>query len=108
MQTDTQASVAPVFAALGEPNRLVLILRLSDGHPQSISQLTAGMDLTRQGVTKHLDVLERARVVAREKVGRETRYRLRAETLTEAGDYLQRASRQWDDAVERLRLLVEE
>jgi DNA-binding transcriptional ArsR family regulator len=105
---DPSAAVAPVFAALGDSIRLSLLSRLCDGRPHSIIQLTQGTGLTRQGVSKHLAILEQARVVSSERIGRESRYVIRPETLIEARQYLERASQQWDDAVERLRQLVEE
>jgi DNA-binding transcriptional ArsR family regulator len=101
------ASAAPVFAALGDATRLGLLSRLCEGAPLSIAQLTQGTKLTRQGVTKHLAILERANVVARQRVGRESRYSVCPESLNEAQDYLARASRQWDEATARLRQLVE-
>jgi DNA-binding transcriptional ArsR family regulator len=100
--------VAPVFAALGDETRLSLLTRLSEGHAQSIVELTRGTGLTRQGVSKHLAVLERAGVISRDRVGRESRYAVRPESLAEAGRYLERASRQWDDAIARLRKFVED
>lgn len=102
------AAAAPVFAALGDPTRLSLVSRLCDGQPRSISQLAEGTKLTRQGVSKHLSVLERAKVVRRERVGRECRYAVQPATLSQARDYLDRASRQWDEAIGRLRRLVED
>lgn len=99
---------APVFAALGDVTRLELVGRLSDGEQHSIVQLADGLALTRQGVTKHLRVLERAGMVTRERVGRESRFTLRPDPIAKAGDYLARASAQWDDAIERLRASVEQ
>ena len=58
-----KAPAAALFAALGDETRLRLVLRLSCGEPQSISQLTAGSRITRQAVTKHLRVLEGAGIV---------------------------------------------
>lgn len=101
-------SSAPVFWALGDITRLELVSRLSDGKQHSIAQLTEGLDLTRQGVTKHLHVLQRAGVVSCERVGRESRFTIRPDPIAKARDYLTRASRQWDEAIERLRASVEE
>jgi DNA-binding transcriptional ArsR family regulator len=98
---------APVFAALGGTTRLELLSRLSDGKQHSIVQLADGLELTRQGVTKHLQVLKQAGVVTCERVGRETRYTINPDPLTKARDYLTRVSAQWDDAIERLRAVVE-
>jgi DNA-binding transcriptional ArsR family regulator len=104
----TAVAAAPVFAALGDATRLSLLSRLSDGQPRSIAQLTKGTGLTRQAVSKHLIVLEQARVIASERVGRENRFAVRARALIEARRYLDGASRQWDDAIARLKKLVEE
>ena len=103
----TAADAAEVFAALGDAVRLSLLSRLCDGQPHSIAQLTHGTGLTRQGVSKHLTVLERARVIGSERIGRESRYKLRPKTLVLAKSYLDRASTQWDDALARLKSLLE-
>ena len=99
---------APVFAALGDVTRLELISRLSDGKPHSIVQLADGLNLTRQGVTKHLHVLKQAGMVSCNRVGRESRFTIRPAPIVKARDHLTRASAQWDEAIERLRASVEE
>jgi len=104
----TPERAAPFFAALGDPVRLGLLLRLAGGAAHSIVQLTEDTELTRQGVTKHLAVMERAGIVTRRKSGRESLYALRPEALGEARDYLDRAGRQWDEAMARLARLVED
>lgn len=109
MSNVTEAvGTAPVFAALGDVTRLELVSRLSDGEQHSIAQLTEGLDLTRQGVTKHLHVLQRAGLVSCKRVGRESRFTIRPDSIAKARDYLARASAQWDDAIERLKASVEE
>lgn len=102
------AGSAAVFAALGDVTRLKLVSRLGDGRRQSIAQLTDGLGLTRQGVTKHLRVLQDAGMVTCMRVGRESRFAIRPAPITRARDYLTRASAQWDEAIERLRASVEE
>ena len=97
---------APVFAALGDPTRLELISRLTEGQARSITQLADGLGLTRQGVTKHLRVLEDAGVVHSVRVGRESRFTFVPDRLHELQSYLDRVSRQWDDALSRLRSFV--
>ena len=98
---------ASVFAALGDATRLELVARLNDGQARSIAQLTEGLDLTRQGVTKHLRVLERAGVVGSERSGRESLYRLEPARLADMRAYLDGIARQWDDALARLKAFVE-
>jgi DNA-binding transcriptional ArsR family regulator len=99
---------ASVFAALGDETRLGLLARLTNGEPQSISHLTSGTRLTRQAVTKHLRVLEGAGVVHSVKTGRESRFALEPKTIIDAQTYLDQVSRQWDNALARLKALVEE
>lgn len=101
-------SPVPVFAALGDETRLELVTRLSDGERQSISELCEGLELTRQGVTKHLEVLRDAGLVDRKRVGRESLFSIRPMALTGARDYLARVSAQWDRSIARLRSIVEE
>ena len=99
--------MAPVFAALGDTTRLQLISRLSDGEPRSIAQLTHGLGVTRQGITKHLQVLERSGIVGSSRVGREHRFVYLPQTLDQAQSYLDAVSAQWDDALSRLQEFVE-
>jgi DNA-binding transcriptional ArsR family regulator len=103
----TAHATAAIFAALGDRTRLSLIHRLSDGHPRSIASLSADTAITRQAVTKHLDVLEEAGLVASSRVGRESRYRFRPEAIEGIRDYLDEVSRQWDEALDRLKSFVE-
>ena len=100
------ASAAPLFAALGDETRLQLLSRLHDGRPRSLVQLTDGSGLTRQGISKHLRVLELAGVVRNRRIGRERQFVLEPAGLERARKYLERASRQWDHAAARLRVFV--
>jgi DNA-binding transcriptional ArsR family regulator len=104
---DLRAS-APVFAALGDETRLRLVSRLCASGPMSIARLTEGSDVTRQAVAKHLRVLEDAGLVLGERQGRESLWQLNPRSLEDARKYLDSISREWDDALERLRGLVED
>lgn len=99
---------AVVFAALGDETRLALVTRLSDGRAASISQLTEGSKLTRQAVTKHLRVLERARIVHGVRAGRERLFELDPRPMKDLKEYLGLVSEQWDRALGRLRSFVED
>lgn len=98
---------ARVFAALGDETRLRLVAKLSSGQSSSISQLTEGSRLTRQAITKHLRVLQAARIVRSVRAGRESRFALDPEPITEIRKYLDFVSEQWDQALGRLKSLVE-
>jgi DNA-binding transcriptional ArsR family regulator len=104
----TRKSRAMVFAALGDETRLSVLARLGNGAPQSISRLTHGTRLSRQAVTKHLRVLERAGVVRSVRAGRESLFALQPKSIDGIRQYLDEVSRQWDDALLRLKALVED
>ena len=99
---------APVFAALGDQTRLSLVVKLLDGPPRSISQLTAGTSLSRQAVTKHLRVLEDVGIVHSVQVGRENRFGLDPEPIENLKKYLETVSEAWDRALGRLKAFVED
>ena len=98
---------APLFAALGDETRLRLLIRLSSGGPGSITQLSAKSAVTRQAITKHLRVLADAGLVRSSRRGRERVWDLEPKRLDDAHAYLERISKQWDDALGRLRQFVE-
>jgi DNA-binding transcriptional ArsR family regulator len=98
---------APIFAALGDEMRLRLIAVLCVGGAMSITQLTAGTDITRQAITKHLDVLAAAGLVRDVKVGRERLWEFEPAQLDEARRSLEAIARQWDHALAKLKLAVE-
>jgi DNA-binding transcriptional ArsR family regulator len=99
---------ASVFAALGDETRLSVLAKLSAGEPQSIARLTAGTKLTRQAVTKHLRVLEEAGVVKSTRTGRESLFELEPKPIEDLRDYLDEVSKQWDDALGRLKRFIED
>lgn len=100
-------AVANVFAALGDPTRLKLVVVLCAGGALSIAQLTANTDISRQGVTKHLQVLADAGVVRDVKVGRERLWQLEPGQIEEAKRTLELIGRQWEVALAKLKTFAE-
>jgi DNA-binding transcriptional ArsR family regulator len=98
---------APVFAALGDETRLRLIAALCAGGVMSITQLTAGTEVTRQAVTKHLHVLADAGLVRDVKIGRERLWEFEPKKLDEARQSLAAIAQQWDGALGRLKAALE-
>lgn len=98
---------AEVFAALGDDTRLRVVTRLSEEGPLSIARLTEGSRMSRQAITKHLQVLAGAGIVKNSRDGRENVWQLRPKSLSEARRLLDVISREWDDTLERLRDYVE-
>jgi DNA-binding transcriptional ArsR family regulator len=101
-------ALAGVFAALGDPVRLRLVAVLCAGGAFSIAQLTAGTDISRQGVTKHLQVLADAGLVHDVKQGRERLWQLDPAQIEAARRTLEIIGQQWDVALGRLKAFVEE
>jgi DNA-binding transcriptional ArsR family regulator len=98
---------APVFAALGDETRLKIIAVLCVGGAMSITQLTTGTEITRQAVTKHLHVLAQTGLVRDIKVGRERLWKFDPMPLDEARRSLEVIGRQWDHALNKLKMAVE-
>jgi DNA-binding transcriptional ArsR family regulator len=101
-------ATAPLFDALGDPNRLRIITRLCDGGPCSTTKITAVVSVSRQAATKHLLLLEAVGLVSSQRRGRERIWRVRPKSLTDAGEYLNALSQRWDKAIDRLRTYVED
>jgi len=101
------AGAAPIFAALGDETRMRLVAILCAGGALSIAQLTSGMEITRQAVTKHLQVLANAGLVRDVKVGRERLWEFEPTRLEEARRSLEEIARQWDHALNKLKMAVE-
>jgi DNA-binding transcriptional ArsR family regulator len=94
---------APVFAALGDETRLLLVSRLAGGESLSIRRLADGAGVTRQAVTKHLHVLEEAGLARSSRLGREQIWELNRRQLEEARRSIELIGRQWDAALLRLK-----
>lgn len=101
------AGLAALFAALGDPTRLRLVGLLCAGGLLSIAQLTSATSISRQGVTKHLQVLADAGLVRDLKLGRERRWQLAPERIDDARRALEAIGRQWEAALGRLKDFVE-
>jgi DNA-binding transcriptional ArsR family regulator len=102
------ASAALLFAALGDPTRLTLLRQLSDGGPASISLLAEEFSMTRQGVTKHLQVLASAGIIDGSRQGREQVWTLNPRRLADGQRHLETIAAGWDDALARFKMLAEE
>jgi DNA-binding transcriptional ArsR family regulator len=74
----------------------------------SIARLTEGSGVTRQAITKHLMVMKGSGLVRSRRCGRESVWQLDQRRLKDARHYLDMISKEWDDALLRLRALVED
>lgn len=92
-----------VFIAVADPTRRLLLERLRGGAGLSIGELAAGLPMTRQAVTKHLDVLRGAGLVRVRRAGRERLHELDPEPLQAVEDWLAPYAAAWDDRLAALR-----
>ena len=99
---------APLFDALGDPNRLRIVTRLCDGGPCSTTEVTTVLSVSRQAATKHLLLLEAVGLLTSQRHGRERIWRVQPKPLTDASEYLNSLSQRWDKAIDRLRAYVED
>ncbi len=102
------SDAAPLFAALGDPTRLGLVVSLAASGPESITELCQGLEVSRQAVTKHLHVLERAGVVQGHRQGRQHIWELTRQRIDAARAYLDCIDAEWDATLARLKSVVED
>jgi DNA-binding transcriptional ArsR family regulator len=99
--------LADVFFALGDATRLRIIAILCAGGAFSITQLTASTEISRQAVTKHLQVLAGAGLVRDIRMGRERLWQFDPAQVEEARRSLEIIGRQWDQALHKLKAFAE-
>jgi predicted ArsR family transcriptional regulator len=82
-------------------------MNLAAHSPRTATQLATEYPITRQGILKHLSLLEEAGLVAVQKKGREKLYTFTHEPLTELEQWIQEISALWDDRLVRLKAFIE-
>ncbi len=92
-----------VFAAVADPTRRLLLERLRSAGPASIATLGAGLPISRQAVTKHLDTLRSAGLIRVRRDGRERLHELDAQPLRDVDDWLRPYADAWDQRLAALR-----
>ena len=97
-----------VFAALADSTRRQLLTTLAGSSPKTATQLAREYPITRQGIVKHLEVLARAGLVQAHVDGRERRYVFQPESLEMVSGWIETIGKQWEDRLQRLKLLVED
>jgi DNA-binding transcriptional ArsR family regulator len=98
-----EENIGAVFAALADPTRRRLVMSLAEGSTVTATRLSADLPMTRQAIAKHLAMLDHAGLVAAERRGRETHYRLTPEPLADAADWMAAVGGQWDDRLSALK-----
>jgi len=100
------AQAGAVFAALADPTRRQIVDLLSKRGAQTPTELAGRLPITRQGVAKHLDLLQAAGLVESSRNGRESRYLLTPEPFEAAAFWMASVGAEWDRRLEALRGLL--
>ena len=98
---------ASIFAALADPTRRSLLLNLAENSPKTATQLAGEYPITRQGILKHLNILDDAGLVTVHQEGREKRYTLTLEPLSERDQFIEELTARWDNRLLRLKTFLE-
>ncbi|MCB9857823.1 MAG: winged helix-turn-helix transcriptional regulator [Phycisphaerales bacterium] len=107
MVLDPSAQLNDVFHALAHPARREILRRLFDGE-QNLSELSAPLKMSFPAASKHVRVLEKAKLVRRRIEGRSHLCRIDAKPLGKANDWLEGYRRLWEESFQRLDAVLEE
>ncbi len=103
----TEPPAADVFAALADPTRRSVLQRLADDGDGTATTLDDGLPVSRVAVVKHLGVLDRAGLVTRQRHGREVRYRVQPQQLSDTAHWMDELAAAWDVRLAALKRLAE-
>lgn len=89
-------AVDQVFTALADATRRHLLELIANQGPISASALVLSLDISRQAIVKHLQILEQAGLVSRRRVGKQIRFMVEAHQLAATGRWLVRMAQRWE------------
>lgn len=101
------AASTDIFSAIADPTRRAILARLRQG-PAPVNALAAEFSQSRPAISKHLRVLNEARVVSEQRSGRERIYRIEPEKLREVDNWIGDYRSLWQDNLNRLKTYLEE
>jgi len=104
----SETALDRTFAALSDPTRRALVMRLAENPDLSVSDLAAPFEMSLPAVMKHLGVLSDAGLVSRAKTGRVVACRLDAEPMRDAFEWLNRYEAFWSERLSSLAAFLEE
>lgn len=100
MQTETDI-LSTTFAALADPTRRAILARLANGEA-TVTELAAPFDLSLPAISKHLRVLQRARLIEQGRQAQWRPCRLNPAPLRDVADWIGQYRRHWEESFERL------
>ena len=100
-------SLDQTFVALSDQTHRLILERLRRG-PATVTELAEPFSISQQAISKHLACLERARLIEKQRLGRQQFCALRAASLREASDWMDQYRRQWNESFDQLDALLKE
>ena len=107
MENYSSESLDRAFAALSDPTRRAMLMRLEREPELSVSELAQPLSIKLPTVLKHLNVLSEAGLIRRSKLGRTVTVELAANPLQAASEWLNRYERFWWSSLDRLAAYAE-
>lgn len=95
-------SLSQVFSALGDPTRRSILGRLAETQELTVSELAEPYEMSLPAITKHLKVLEKAKLISRGKSAQWRPCRLEVKNLKKADDWIASYRRYWEESFDRL------
>jgi len=99
--------LSTTFAALSDPTRRSIVARLTAG-PATVMELAAPFSISQQAISKHLAYLENARLIERQRDGRQNFCAIKPDTIREVSDWAEGYRRVWEASFQRLDALLAE
>ena len=99
--------LSSTFAALSDPTRRSIVARLTAG-PATVMELAAPFSISQQAISKHLAYLENARLIERQRDGRQNFCAIKPDTIREVADWAEGYRRVWETSFQRLDALLAE
>ena len=96
-----------ILGAMADPTRRAILLRLARGDAR-VTDLAAPFDISLNSVSKHIRILERARLVERRRIGREHVLSRNLRPLTEAAAWIETLQARWNSRIDRLEKALDE
>lgn len=96
------------FRALGDATRLEMVERLSSGDTYTLTSVSSGLKISRQGARKHLQILVDAKIIRLKSKGRDVSVTLDRGALEKGKAFIAELERKWDKRLEKLKGVVEE
>jgi len=97
----TADHLSTTFSALADPTRRAILARLASGEA-TVTELAKPFDMTMPAISKHLKVLERAGLIARDRQAQWRPCRLTAAPLEDVADWVDAYRRHWEESLDRL------